>query len=165
MKKIVVFAAIFILWLVYTWPFNPFDIQSFAAGIIASAMVLIIFPSVPRRINLPKLLQPERYLWAVIYMPLLLWHMLRANCDIIYRLIYPGAPLKPAIVKFETSLKSPLARTIFCCFINLAPRTLVMDITGRDIYLHFLREEDKKTLPADLVYRSGIEKILERIFE
>lgn len=165
MKKIIVFVTLFLIWLFYTWPFGPFDIQAFTAGFLAAGIVLLIFPAAPRGINGKKLSQPKRYFWAAVYVPVLLWHMIRANFDVLYRVIHPDLPIKPGIVKIETKLKNPIARAVLCNSITLTPGTLSVDIVGNEIYVHWIYVK-KRSIAAHTKEIGGrFEKILQRIFE
>lgn len=47
-------------------------------------------------------------------------------------------PLDPCSVRFQTELRSPLARTTLTNAISLVPGTLTVDIDGNDIVVHAL---------------------------
>ncbi len=164
-KRLIVFTALFVIWLMCTWPFSPFDLQSFIAGLLAAGIVLMIFPSTPRGINSSKLSQPKRYIWAVVYVPVLVWHMIKANLDVLYRVVHPDLPIKPGIVKIKTSLNNPIARAILCNSITLTPGTLAIDIRGEDIYVHwiYIRKRSVKSHTEEIGGR--FESILKKVFE
>ncbi len=165
LKKFIVFIALFVIWLMYTWPFSPFDAQAFIAGLVAAGIVLIIFPATPRGINSKKLSQPSRYMWAVLYMPVLVWYMLKANLDVLYRVIHPDLPIKPGIVKIKTSLKNPIARAILCNSITLTPGTLSVDIEGDVIYVHWIYVRKRSVDSHTEVIGGRFEDILKKVFE
>ena len=164
-KRVIVFTALFVIWLILTWPFGPFELQTFIAGFLAAGIVLIIFPATPGGINSKKLSQPSRYLWAVLYIPVLAWHMVKASLDLTCRVFHPNLPIKPGIVKIKTTLENPIARALLCNSISIATGTLSMDLIGDEIYVH--RIYVNKNSVSEQTREIGVrfEKILERIFE
>jgi multicomponent Na+:H+ antiporter subunit E len=72
MRRLVYFGLGFVAWIVYTWPFadGKIDIQVLVAGLIASAVVAVLFNEI-----LPKehhvFVSPVRIFWFLVYLPVL----------------------------------------------------------------------------------------------
>ena len=113
MRRVALFLMSFVTWFLLSWPYDfrsgTMDWQLFIAGaalsLIASFVFLRVFTEQPA-----KLFNPIRYLWAILYLPVLLYAMLIANLDVVYRVVHPRMPIKPGIVKVKTSLQSDSAR-------------------------------------------------------
>jgi len=67
-------------------------------------------------------------------------------------------PIKPAIVKVKTTLKSEFAKTLLANSITMTPGTITVDIIDDEFYVHliYLRSED----PA--VYTGMITGVFEK---
>ncbi len=98
-------------------------------------------------------------------MPVLVWYMLKANLDVLYRVIHPDLPIKPGIVKIKTSLKNPIARAILCNSITLTPGTLSVDIEGDVIYVHWIYVRKRSVDSHTEVIGGRFEDILKKVFE
>jgi multicomponent Na+:H+ antiporter subunit E len=109
----------------------------------------------------------SRYLWIGYYAPLLLWECLKANIDVALRVIKPGLPMKPGIVKIKTTLKSDTALAFLANSITLAPGTLCVDIAPEEglLYIHWIDVGSKDIEEATQLIAGKFESILKRIFE
>ncbi|MGM0568380.1 MAG: Na+/H+ antiporter subunit E [Elusimicrobiota bacterium] len=165
MKKAIIVAILFVIWLFFTWPFAPFDIQSFIAGFVAAALAVMIIPPVFNNVSTAKAAQPERYFWALVYAGLLALHLLKAGFETLYIMIHPGFPPRPGIVKIKTGLKSPLARAFLCNSITLAPGTLTVDISEDRIYVHKMHVGKDRIKMRTEKIGGKFERILKRIIE
>ncbi|MCX5657581.1 MAG: Na+/H+ antiporter subunit E [Candidatus Omnitrophica bacterium] len=162
-SKIVLFIVGFIVWMLLNWP--P-DIQHAFVGVFAAALVAFfmgnIFTHRPH-----NFLHIKRYMWFLCYIPAFLWECLKANIDIVFRLINPKLPINPGIIKVKTTLKSDTALTFLANLISLAPGTLCVDVNSGEgiLYIHclYLKPEGINEMTMPMVTK--FEKILKRIFE
>jgi multicomponent Na+:H+ antiporter subunit E len=108
---------------------------------------------------------PQRLFWALIYVPVLFLHVVRANLDVAYRVLHPALPIRPGIVKATTSLKSPAGRVLLANSITLTPGTLSVDLVDDVLYIHRIyvpeTDPDEKTRQS----LAKFEGFLRRIFE
>ena len=76
-------------------------------------------------------------------------------------------PIKPGIVKVETSLKSDTGLTFLANSITLTPGTLTVDIDreGGFLYIHWINVRHKDIEGATKSIVKRFERILTRIFE
>lgn len=162
-SRLILFIIGFIVWMLLSWP--P-DIQHVLAGILVSALVAFLtgdlFTSRPHHFG-----KITRYLWFCYYVPLFLWECLKANIDVALRVLKPGLPINPGIVKVKTSLKSDTALTFLANSITLTPGTLCVEIKPEEgvLYIHWIDVKSENIEKATQLIVSGFEKILKRIFE
>jgi len=149
------------LWLLLFWQVDATVIvvgAAFAAGV--GFALGRIFPA-----DQAKLFDPRRWVCAVIYLPYFLYYCIKANLDVMIRVVHPDVPIRPGIVKVTTTLHSPMAKTVLANSITLTPGTLTIDIDGQDLYIHWINiyTDDPAKRLADIVGR--FEPMLRRIFE
>lgn len=165
----VLFAAAFALWVLLVWPFaptggRPLDGDIFAGVIAAFVVALVMGELVTQRFG--RLLDPRRYFWAVVYLPVFLYYALVAGVDVMYRVLHPALPINPGIVRARTRLRSASARTALATSITLTPGTLSVDVTADGtFYVHWINvvSLDDEESAARILGR--FEWFIERIFE
>jgi len=129
-------------------------------ALLASALLSHLYPE-----NLHKFLHPVRWACFIIYVPYFLYFCIKANIDVMLRVINPNLPIRPGIVKVRTTLKSEMAKTFLANSITLTPGTLTIDIDGQDFYVHWINidTDDAARRTAEICGR--FEPLLRRIFE
>jgi multicomponent Na+:H+ antiporter subunit E len=115
--------------------------------------------------GLTKVFTPRRWFWFLVYLPVFLYYCVRANIDVMLRVLHPDLPIRPGIVHVRTTLTSEMAKTFLANSITLTPGTLVVDIHGQDLYIHwiYVREGDVASRSAQIC--GLFEPLLRRIFE
>jgi len=161
--KIVLFILGLFIWLLLTW---PVDLQHILVGIFVAGLVAILtgdmFIRKPSHFK-----RATRYLWFGYYIPLFLWECFKANIDVALRILNPGLPINPGIVKVKTTLKSDTGLTFLANSITLTPGTLCVDIDPEEgaLYIHWIdvKNQDETKATQAIVYQ--FENILKKIFE
>lgn len=162
MKRIVLFAVLFLLWLLFTW---SLDGQQVITGVILAAVLSVLLAGLYRETSGKKLLNPARWLWFVIYAVYFAYYCIKANLDVAYRVLHPDMPIRPGIVKVRTTLKTDMAKTFLANSITLTPGTLTIDIVGEQLYIHWINiTTDDPQEQTDIIVRR-FENILRRVFE
>jgi multicomponent Na+:H+ antiporter subunit E len=169
MRRIALFLVSLVIWYLLSWPYDfrrqTMDWQIFIAGIVFAILVSVIFVEVFTKSPL-KVFNPLRYLWALLYIPVLFYYMLAANLDVVYRVIHPKMPIKPGIVKVKTRLRSDSARAALANSITLTPGTLSVDITDDGyLYVHWINVKTTDVGDATRRIVARFEGFLERIFD
>jgi len=160
-RKIVLMLFTFIVWLALTW---ATDWQHLIAGGVISIMSGFIFGHL--FVNEPfKVLNPVRWFWVLVYIPVFIWEMAKANFDVAYRVIWPSMPIEPGIVKVKTSLKSEMGKTFLANSITLTPGTLTVDIKDQYLYIHWIKVRHKNVDEATKDIVSRFERFLKKIFD
>jgi len=169
MRTITLFVFSFVTWCLMVWPYNAqtssLDWQAILIGIIASALVTILFHEII--ITHPhKWYDVKRYFWLCAYLPVFVYYCIKANIDMVYRVIHPDMPINPGIVKVKTTLKSESAITALANSITLTPGTLTVDATDDGfLYIHWINvATDNIDEASELIVRR-FENFIRRIFD
>ena len=157
----VCFLAVLALWLLLFWSLEwAVVVAGLAFSLLITAALGARFPA-----GITKVLDLRRWFFAIIYLPYFLWYCMKANLDVAVRVIHPDVPIRPGIVKVQTSLVSEMGKTFLANSITLTPGTLTIDIDGQDLYVHWIniKTDDPEKRVAEIVGR--FEPLLRRIFE
>ena len=161
MKWLVSLIATLALWILLFW---SVDLEVLASGVLlallASALLAHLYPE-----NLHKIFQPMRWVCFIIYLPYFLYFCVKANIDVMLRVINPNLPIRPGIVKVRTTLKSEMAKTFLANSITLTPGTLTIDIDGQDFYVHWINIDTDDAVRRTAEICGRFEPLLRRIFE
>ena len=162
MRRLIYFVLAFIIWMLLTW---QIDAQVIIAGLIASAIVAILFHEI-----LPKehlvFISPIRIFWTLVYIPVFFYYIIKANFDVVYRALHPKMPIKPGIVKIKTTLKTQSGITALANSITLTPGTLTVDLTDDGfLYIHWINVKSDDVEQATEFIAKRFEWFLKKIFE
>jgi len=165
-RQLLCFLLVLLLWVLLTAPTLGTGAwwQDFSAGVVLSLLIAALASEIYPQ-NLGKVFSPRRWWWAFWYVPYFLWQVLKANLDVAYRVLHPDVPIRPGIVKVRTVLTSDMAKTFLANSITLTPGTLVVDVDGQDLYVHwiYIRGENIEAHTQRIVSR--FEWFLKEIFE
>ncbi len=160
-KRITQFIIYLIMWVLLTWSLN---LQDLMAGMVVALVVTILtrklFPD-----DFIKLLDPLRFILALLYIPYLVYYIFIANLDVAYRVLNPNLPINPGIVKVKTSLKNELAKTILANSITLTPGTLTIEVDNEYFYVHWINISSDDPDVQRRIILGRFERVLRRIFE
>jgi multicomponent Na+:H+ antiporter subunit E len=162
--RIILFFLILVLWGLINWV--P-DWQHMAAGAVISALVSYLSGDLFLK-TLGKVYEVKRYVhFFFSYIPLFAWEMIKANIDVAYRVIHPGLPINPGIVKVKTSLKTEAALTFLANTITLTSGTLTVDIDPDNgiLYVHWIDVRTKNIDEATKIIVERFEKVLKHVFD
>jgi multicomponent Na+:H+ antiporter subunit E len=161
MKYLYLFIIVLIFWLLLTFSLSFANILT---GVVASIITTVVFGKYFTS-RMKKFLEPARYFWFVVYLFVFTWEVLKANFDVAYRVIHPGLPIKPGIVKVKMGIKSPIARTMLANSITMTPGTITVDIIDDHIYVHwiYVSSDDPEVYSNKVSGR--FENYIKKIFE
>jgi multicomponent Na+:H+ antiporter subunit E len=133
-------------------------------GVVISFIVTLFMSKYSLKVK-GKVFHIHRYFWAFIYLFIFLWECLKANIDVAYRVLHPGLPVKPGIVKAKTNLTTDVAKTFLANSITMTPGTITVDIIDDNFFIHWIYVHSKD--PEVYTHRimGRFEKYLKRIFE
>lgn len=161
MRQIVCIFLTFLVWLLLTWPPTWIDVGvGLFFAILVATLLSELYPGRPISV-----FDPRRWFWALVYLPCFFYHCLRANLDVAYRVLHVDLPIRPGIVRVPTTLKSDWSKAFLAASITLTPGTLVVDIDGDDLYVHWINVTDKDRDRQTRAIASKFEPMLRRIFE
>jgi len=161
MKWLLCLLMVFAVWMLLFWSIDPWVIGTGAFfSLIIGSLLGAVFPE-----EMQKFLNPARWFFFAIYLPYFLFYCIRANLDVMFRVVHPDVPIRPGIVKVHTTLSSSMGKTFLANSITLTPGTLTVDIHGADLYIHWINVDtaDAQKRSAEICGR--FEPLLKRIFE
>jgi multicomponent Na+:H+ antiporter subunit E len=125
-----------LLWMFLTISFNA---STFIVGFLLGALMLWITKGFfPGRFYLNRV-------WAVIKLISLFFkELVMANIQVLFLIVQPKMPIKPAIFALPTVLEKDWEITLLSNLITLTPGTLVIDISpdSKTLYIHALHYDD-----------------------
>ena len=139
--------------------------QDIVAGLVVSFIVALVMRDAGSE-KFIALINPIRYFWLIIYAVVLAYYVIKANCDVAWRVLHPAMPIRPGIVKVKTDLKTALGITALANSITLTPGTLTVS-ASRDgnLYVHWINVESVQEEAARRQIVARFEWFIKRIVE
>ena len=139
MRYILMGVVLFGIWLLWSGHYTVEHALVFAMGVSSCAFVVYL----SHRLDIVDEEGHPIHLAGrlVLYIPWLLWAIVKANVDVSKRVLSPQMPIDPCVVRVEATQKSDLCRVIFANSITLTPGTVSLDLDGEDIVVHALTRE------------------------
>ncbi len=154
-RRLKAFALLFAAWVIFS---GHLDAEHLAYGVICAALVSaasydLLLPST----STPA--KPTAALRHLTYVPWLLWQVLLASLHVIYLILRPSA-IRSQVVRFQTTLRSDVARVTFAHSITLTPGTLTIRIRGNQFVVHALSDK-----VADDLRSGSMERRVARLYD
>ena len=162
-SRIFVFIASFIIWIILA---GARDIQELVVGLVVALLTSLLAGQM--LITTQKHKNPlRRLLYAVRYVITFLWEMIKANLHVAYLVAHPMVPIKPGIVKIQSSLSKDSALTVLTNSITLTPGTLTVDINEqtKEIYIHWIEVKSEDVKDNTRIIGDKFERLLTEVFE
>ena len=128
--------VLFGVWLLWSGHYTPL-LLSFGVACCVVVVVIARRMRIVDRESAPI----EVTFRALVYLPWLLWEIVKANLDVARRILDPRLPISPRIIKVKASQRHDIARVIYANSITLTPGTVSIDVEGDEITVHALTEE------------------------
>jgi multicomponent Na+:H+ antiporter subunit E len=86
---------------------------------------------------------------------------------VAYRVLHPRLPIRPAVVRIQTGLKTDLALTVLANSISLTPGTTTVDVNPATgfIYVHCMNVPNEAVDREARVIVERFARILRKVFE
>lgn len=169
LKRLTLFVVAFGLWLLLVWPFGPepgqFKWEDIFIGLIVAGVVALVMREFSVQL-FSRMLNPVRYFWFGVFAAVFLYHLIRANFDVAYRVLHPKIPIHPGIVKVKSTLKTETALTVLANSITLTPGTLTVEVKpDGTFYVHWMNilGHDQEEFRRRTIGR--YEDLIRRVFE
>lgn len=134
----------FFFWIVLSGEFTPLLLGS---GIVASLFVAYLSHDLLiGRVDIGKMLRD--LLRFTQYLPWLLWQILLANVDLVYRTLHPRMPIDPGIITFKNECRTELGMVTLANSITLTPGTVTIDVTDNEFIVHAIARGPAEELMA-----------------
>jgi multicomponent Na+:H+ antiporter subunit E len=157
----------FWLWVLLTFLWiaanSSFAMESVASGALISAALAYIFA---QKTNVWQGLRfsPSRFYYLVLYTGVFAVELLRANINMMRYVYAPRIDIRPGIVRIKTGLKTPLGRLSLSNSIALTPGSLVVEIEGKTLFVHWLDVKTTDPDEATRIIAGPFERYLEKVF-
>jgi multicomponent Na+:H+ antiporter subunit E len=155
------------LWLLLTviWfaANSSLAIESILTGAIISAVMAFIFVRhFPAWADIH--LTPTRLFHFIRYTGVFIVEMVRANITMLGYVYAPRIDINPGILKIRTRLKTPVGRLALANSIALTPGSLVVDLDGDTLTVHWLNMQTTDPEQATRIIVGPFESDLEKTF-
>jgi len=166
LRQVILIIFSFLLWLGLTWTLN---VQSLIVGGAASLIVGLVFGKLftdePK-----KVFQLRRWFWLLVYIPVFLWEMAKANFDVAGRVLVSifrpkNMPISPGIVRIKTEVHSEIGKAFLANSITLTPGTFTVDIKNDILYVHCINVKNKDIKGATEDIAKRFDPLLIKIFD
>ncbi|ELZ10155.1 monovalent cation/H+ antiporter subunit E [Natrinema thermotolerans DSM 11552] len=133
-----------------------FDLVTGAAvaGIVAISLARVTF-SVP----LDRVQSPIRVVRFALYIPYLLWEIVKANIAVSAVILRPSMPIEPTLTQVDSRVRSGLPLTALANSITLTPGTLTVRATDQRLLVHTLIPAAREDL-----FDGGLERGIRFVF-
>ncbi len=142
------FIALFVVWVLFTWPYN---FQELIAGIFVSFIITYITKDFMFHEESGKALNPRRWAGFIIYF--FLWVGIEAKSHLQVAYMALTGRINPAIIRIQTNLETDVGKALLGNSITLTPGTLTLK-AEKDLYIHWLGFSEKQR-PGSRFERSG----------
>jgi multicomponent Na+:H+ antiporter subunit E len=117
----------------------------------------------------PSAWQDVRFSWErlyhfILYTGVFLIELVRANINMMSYVYAPRIKIKPGIVRIKTRLKTPVGRLALANSIALTPGSLVIDVEGDSLFVHWLDVKTTDQEEASSAIAGAFEEHLEKTF-
>ena len=161
MKYLIAFILLLGFWLLLTFEIT---VQNIITGAAATVITILFFKKYIVNPGI-KLVQPARYFWLMLYFFIFLWECIKANFDVAYRVLHPGMPIKPGIVKVKLKVRSAIGKTMLANSITMTPGTISVDLIDDELYVHWIYVRDQDPDKYSQKVAGRFERYIIKIFD
>lgn len=140
-----------------------FDVQELIVGGVVSIILSYILSSYVN-FSFDLKVIPKLILFVVLYIPILIIELIKANIDVAKRVLDPKLPINPGIVKVPTKVKGDIGKLVLANSITLTPGTISIDADDENVYIHWIDVKGSSPEEYQKDISSSFEKVLRRIF-
>ena len=133
--------VLFAVWLMLSGHYTPFIL---ILGLVSCVAVIAI----TRRMEvIDQEGHPVHLTWrALLYWPWLMVEIVKANIDVMKRILVPSVGISPTMIRVKTSQTSDLGKVIYANSITLTPGTISVEIANDEILVHALSKSGAEDL-------------------
>ncbi len=95
--------------------------------------------------------------------PLAMFELVKANIDVLFRVLNPKLPINPGFIKVKTNLKTGFGKLVLANSITLTPGTIAVDADDDSVYVHWIDVKGKNHEEYSERISGKFEKILGRM--
>ena len=133
------------------------------AGVVITAAIALAFASFARVYSVIRW-SPKVIIYYLMYLGVFLLELTKANLNVMRLVFSPRIDITPGIVEIKTELKSPIGRLALANSITLTPGTLVVDIKGDSLFIHWINVSATDPVAATEEISARFEKYLKVVY-
>lgn len=143
-KILATFICLMIAWILFTGvtpaQLTPNFYQEMIVGGIVCALVAGLSYDLFSKRPVSEKLHPRKWAYMIAYIPYYIWAEIKAHLNVAYRVLHPGLPIEPAILRLPTDLRSDVGLTTLADSITMTPGTLTVEIDEEkpELYVHWI---------------------------
>jgi multicomponent Na+:H+ antiporter subunit E len=162
-RTAVTFVCLLAVWILLTTSLDP---QELLAGVVIAALVAILSRGVLFEHGMKGASEPNRFLYALMYLPAYIWAEVKAHAQVMYLIIHPRMPIRPGIVKVPTDLVTDFGITGLANAITMTPGTLTVEVVEEkpSLFVHWIAVESDEPEKAREEIGKPFERYLEKVF-
>lgn len=134
--------VLFLLWLTLSGLFKALPISFGIASCLFVAWIRLRMDRIDGQHHFGKF----RPVAAIRYLGWLAVEVIKSNLDVSRRILTPGLPISPTIVRVPAGQKTEIGRALYANSITLTPGTVSIDVTENEIEVHALSREAAEEL-------------------
>jgi multicomponent Na+:H+ antiporter subunit E len=155
------------LWLLLTFIWfaanSSFAIESIATGVLIAAALAHIF-TVRSALWQDVRFSPTRLYHFILYTGIFFVELVRSNLNMLRYVCALRIDVNPGVVKIRTGLKTPVGRLALANSIALTPGSLVLEIDGDSLFVHWIDVKTTDPEEAARLIAGPFEMHLEKAF-
>lgn len=153
------FLVVLLFWFLFTGSFHRDEV---IAGVVLSLLIALATKSHYRFNILQPDLPVRVFKFLFIYLPRLVFEMVKANIHMASIVLNPKLPLDADIIENRTSLKGDISRLVLANSITLTPGTLTLDVLEDTVVIHTV---NRAAYTGDKSATAPFEKAVKGVFE
>jgi len=149
------FFALFLFWLALSGRFELryIIIGAFAAAIVTALTTGIVYANDETGDNQES---PLKFALAcffrlLLYIPWLVWAIIKANIQVASLVLNPRMPINPALLQFKTEMRKKISLVTLANSITLTPGTITVDLSDNTYVVHAIVPEAAGDLESGLM--------------
>ncbi len=152
--------TLLLIWLIAN---NTLATDVVITGVIITAVISMAFAMFARVYSVVRW-SPRVVFHYLIYFVVFIQELVKANLNVMWVVFSPRINIKPGIVEIRTELKSPLGRLALANSITLTPGTLVVDMRGDSLFIHWINVTATDPVEATKKIAGRFEKHLKVVY-
>ncbi|MGB5440193.1 MAG: Na+/H+ antiporter subunit E [Gammaproteobacteria bacterium] len=152
--------TLLIIWLIAN---GTLATDTVITGVVITAAIALAFATFSRVYGVIRWTPVVIYNY-LLYLGVFLYELVRANINVMRYVYSPRIDIHPGIVEIKTSLESPIGRLALANSITLTPGTLVVDMQGDSLFIHWINVSATDPVAATQEIAGRFEKYLKVIY-
>lgn len=137
--------------------------DSVLTGVVITAAIALAFAAFSQVYSVIRW-SPRVLYNYLLYFGVFIQELVKANFNVMRYVFSPHIDIHPGIVEIKTQLQSPMGRLALANSITLTPGTLVVDIRGDSLFIHWINVTATDPVAATQEVAGRFEKYLKVIY-